>query len=45
MDEEHYNILYLEQLYFLKKLSKNPVRFVSTPLSGTHLGKLEPFTR
>ena len=48
MDEEHYNIFYLEQLYFLKKkkkkLSKNPVRFVSAPLSGTHLGKLEPFT-
>ena len=40
MDEEHYNILYLEQLYFLKT-----VRFVSTPLSDTCLGKLQPFTR
>ena len=42
MEEEHYNILYFEQLHFLKKkkVSKNPVRFVSAPLSGTSLGKL-----
>ena len=30
---------------FSLKLSKNPVRFVTAPLSGTHLGKLQSFTR
>ena len=46
MDEEHYkHFVFRTTLFSRLKTEQESCRFVSTPLSGTHLGKPEPYTR